>query len=120
MLETLPGEFTVVDENDKIVAWNKHEGRLFKRSMSVLGEDVKECHSKKSLDMVSAILSEMRLGKREAATFWSDEHGVGGTRKLLTEYRALRGRNGEYLGCLETTQDITDIQGLRGEKRLLD
>jgi DUF438 domain-containing protein len=28
-------------------------------------------------------------------------------------------KNGEYLGCLEVTQDITDIKNIEGEKRLL-
>jgi DUF438 domain-containing protein len=30
----------------------------------------------------------------------------------------LRNEPGEYLGCLEITQDITDIHEIRGEKRL--
>jgi len=30
------------------------------------------------------------------------------------------GENGEYLGCMEDTQDIEDVRGLQGEKRLLD
>jgi DUF438 domain-containing protein len=40
--------------------------------------------------------------------------------KLLIEYYALRDAAGNYLGCLETGQDITEIQKLTGEKRLLE
>ena len=32
---------------------------------------------------------------------------------------ALRGDDGNYLGCVEVTQDITEIQKLEGERRLL-
>ncbi|MHA2256285.1 MAG: PAS domain-containing protein, partial [Candidatus Heimdallarchaeaceae archaeon] len=30
-----------------------------------------------------------------------------------------RNKNGDYLGVLEVTQDVTEIQKLEGEKRLL-
>jgi len=32
----------------------------------------------------------------------------------------VRSPSGEYLGCLETVQDISRIQQLSGERRLLD
>jgi hypothetical protein len=32
----------------------------------------------------------------------------------------MRDKNGNYLGTLEVTQDVTEIKGLEGEKRLLD
>ena len=61
----------------------------------------------------------MKDGARDMARFWIDLGGEAGARKVLIEYRALRGPDGEYLGCLECSQDITEIQGLSGEKRLL-
>jgi len=40
-------------------------------------------------------------------------------RKILyIRYLAVR-KDGEYLGTLEVTQDITDIKKIKGEKRLL-
>lgn len=30
--ETIPIEFTIIDEKDKVLAWNKHETRVFKRA----------------------------------------------------------------------------------------
>jgi len=41
-------------------------------------------------------------------------------RKIYIRYFAVRDKEGKYLGCLEVTQDITDIQKVTGEKRLLD
>jgi len=44
----------------------------------------------------------------------------GEKNKVLIRYLALRDKNGEYLGCLEASQNITPIQEIKGEKRLLD
>ena len=52
VLETLPMEFSVLDADDKVLAWNKHDSRIFKRPEGVVGRDVKNCHPKRSLDKV--------------------------------------------------------------------
>lgn len=122
LLETIPVQLSVIDEDDKVIGWNKHETRIFKRPIGVIGKDVRNCHPKKSLNTVEQILKEMKEGKREKASFWIDlpigenkeEH------KILIQYLALRNEVGRYLGCLETAQDISDIQKITGEKRLLD
>ncbi len=122
IIETLPIEFSVLDKDDKVIAWNKHETRIFKRPAGAVGRDVRKCHPPKSLAKVEQILSEMKKGKRDKAAFWIDlPIGEGGEkRKILIQYLALRNKNGEYLGCLEASQDITDIKKIEGEKRLLD
>ncbi len=122
VLETIPIEFSVVDENDKVLAWNKHETRIFKRPTGVVGRDVRNCHPKRSLDKVETILQEMKAGSREKARFWIDLP-IGPDdeqQKVLIEYYALRDSAGKYLGCLEASQNITDIQSLTGQKRLLE
>jgi hypothetical protein len=122
ILETMPVEFSVLDKDDKVLAWNKHETRIFKRPAGALGKDVRKCHPPKSLDKVEKIISEMKEGKRETAEFWVDlpigEDGA--KRKVYIRYIALRDEHGKYLGCLEASMDITDIQKIKGEKRLLD
>jgi DUF438 domain-containing protein len=40
-------------------------------------------------------------------------------RLIYIRYFAVR-KDGEYLGTIEVTQDITDIKKIEGEKRLLD
>jgi PAS domain S-box-containing protein len=116
LLETLPVDFSVLDANDKVLAWNKHDTRIFKRPQAVLGRDVRNCHPQKSLARVEQLIAEMKSGKRDKARFWID---MGGDRVLI-EYFALKDSKGTYLGCLEVTQKITDIQNLTEEKRLLD
>ena len=122
ILETLPIEFSVLDKNDKVLAWNKHETRIFKRPEGALGRDVRNCHPQKSLSKVEQIISEMKAGKRENAQFYIDLP-IGKNQeknKVLIQYLALRDKNGEYIGCLEASQYITPIQNIKGEKRLLD
>ena len=69
MLETIPIEFSVLDKNDEVLAWNKHETRIFKRPEAALGRNVRKCHPQKSLAKVEQILSEMKSGKRNIAEF---------------------------------------------------
>jgi PAS domain S-box-containing protein len=122
ILETLPIEFSVLDKNDKVLAWNKHDTRIFKRPESAIGKDVRKCHPPKSLSKVEKILSEMKDGKRDMAQFYIDlPIGKNNDKnKVLIQYFALRNKKGKYIGCLEASQNITPIQNIKGEKRLLD
>ena len=63
LLETIPIEFSVLDRNDKVLAWNKHETRIFKRPEAVVGKDIRDCHPKKSLHKVEQILEDFKAGK---------------------------------------------------------
>ncbi len=122
LLDTLPIEFSIVAANDKVMAWNRHETRLFRRVENVLGRDVRLCHPSKSLQSVEKIISEMKQGARESAEFWLDLRvpGQEELEKVLIQYFALRDPSGRYLGCLECTQKVSHIQRLKGQKRLLD
>ena len=122
VLETIPIEFSVLDEYDEVLAWNKHKTRIFKRPEAVVGRNVRKCHPEKSLKKVEIILSEMKKGTRDKARFWIDLP-IGPNnqpQKILIEYYAIRDKNGKYLGCIESSQNISDIQQLSGQKRLLD
>ena len=122
ILETLPVEFSVLDKDDKVLAWNKHETRIFKRPTGAVGRNVRKCHPQKSLTKVEQIISEMKADKRDKAEFWIDLP-IGQKdekHKILIKYFAVRNKEGKYLGCLEVSQDIHDIQNIKGEKRLLD
>ncbi len=122
LLETVPVEFSVVDSENIVLAWNKHESRIFKRPAGVVGKNVKDCHPRKSLAKVEQILMEMKDGSRDKARFWIDlpTGENGGKNKVLIEYYALRDNDGNYLGCLEASRNISDILKIKGEHRLLD
>ena len=115
-LEGIPVEISFVNENDLVKFWNKHETRIFKRPLSVIGRTVQNCHPKHSVDKVNQILSDFKSGKRDSAEFWINL----GERKVYIRYFAVRDEAGKYLGTLEATQDITKIKEIEGEKRLLE
>jgi len=116
ILEAIPVEISFVDENDLVKFWNKHETRIFKRPLSVVGKSVQNCHPKRSVDKVNQILSGFKSGKRDSAEFWMNL----GEKKVYIRYFAVRDKAGKYLGTLEATQDITKIKEIEGEKRLLE
>jgi DUF438 domain-containing protein len=84
--------------------------------MTTMGRNIRQCHPEESLPKVERLVEQMRAGKRDSARFWIDMRG----RKVLIEFYALRDEKGRYIGCMECTRDVTDIQNLQGEKRLLD
>lgn len=115
ILETLPVDISFVDEKDTVKFWNKHDTRVFKRPVAVLGRTVQKCHPPASVDKVNQVISELKSGKKDFEEFWIDLKD----RKLYIRYFAVRDKEGKYLGTLEVSQDITDIKKIEGEKRLL-
>ncbi len=123
MFEILPMEVTVIDANDKVIGWNKHNNRLFYRPMACMEMNFRECHPQKSLPLVEKIIGEMKAGTRDKARFWINmtvDKETGTKHKIMIEFYALRDVNRKYIGCLECTQDVEEIMHLEGERRLID
>jgi DUF438 domain-containing protein len=120
ILETIPIEFSVLNKDDEVLAWNKHETRIFKRPTGVVGKNVRNCHPKSSLHKVEQIINDFKVGNRNKARFWIDLMIEDKKQKVMIEYFALRDADGKYIGCLEASQNVTEIQKLSGEKRLLE
>ncbi|MBV7390031.1 DUF438 domain-containing protein [Enterococcus alishanensis] len=116
IFQVLPVDLTFVDKNDIVRFYSEGKSRVFPRTNSVLGREVINCHPPKSMHVVQQILDDFRAGVRETADFWIDMKGM----KVYIRYFALKDQEGEYLGCLEVTQDITKIQKIEGQNRLLD
>lgn len=116
IFDTLPVDITFVDKDDTVKYFSNSKNRIFARTTTVLGRKVQQCHPQKSIDKVNQILSDFKSGKRDVADFWISMEG----KLVYIRYFAVRDKkSGEYLGCLETTQDITGIKKIEGEKRLL-
>jgi DUF438 domain-containing protein len=117
ILNTLPVELSFIDADDT-VRYFSHEDqeKIFPRLRSAIGTNVRNCHPQKSLHMVEQIISDFKAGTRTVAEFWLDFQ----ERKVHVRYFAVRDKAGAYLGTLETVQDITPIQAISGQKRLLD
>lgn len=116
LLKTMPLDLTYVDENDKVIFYNRGEERVFPRSAGIIGREVKFCHPPKSVGTVLKILEEFRKGTKNEAAFWINFKG----RLIYIRYFAVRDEQKTYRGVIEMSQDITDIKEIEGEKRLLD
>jgi len=115
LLNSLPVDITFVDKDDKVRYFSQAKDRVFVRTKAVIGRKVQQCHPEKSVHVVEQILNDFKQGKRDAAEFWLTLN----ERLIYIRYFPVRNEKGEYLGCLEVTQDITDIKKIEGEKRLL-
>jgi len=116
VLNALPVDVTLIDEFDKVCYFNATSERLFPRSSAVIGRDVRNCHPAESVHVVNEILSAFKNDSRQEAKFWIHMKN----KFILIRYVALRDIKHRYKGCLEITQEISELQALKGERRLLD
>jgi DUF438 domain-containing protein len=112
----LPVDITFVDENNKVRYFSTPKKRIFPRTQAIIGRDVHNCHPKESVHVVEKIVESFKAGKKDSASFWINMKGM----RLLIQYFAVRDEQGVYRGVVEVSQEITEIQKLDGEKRLLD
>ncbi len=112
----LPVDITYVNEDDRVVFYNRGDDRVFPRSANIIGREVKLCHPPKSVDQVLRILEEFKKGTKDHADFWINMRG----RFIHIRYFAVRDEQKNYRGVIEMSQDVTEIRALEGEQRLLD
>ena len=115
MLNSIPQDITFVDKDDKVRYFSEGKERIFSRAKAILGREVQYCHPPSSVHIVNQIVDDFKTGKQDEAIFWIN---MGG--KLIhIAYYAVRNKNNEYLGTVEVTQDITKVNKIEGERRLL-
>ncbi len=115
IFNALPVDITFVDKDDTVRYFSQSKERIFVRTKAIIGRKVQQCHPEKSIHIVNQILEDFKNGNREFTEFWINFEG----RIIHIRYFPVFNKNGDYLGCIEATQDITDIKKLEGEKRLL-
>jgi DUF438 domain-containing protein len=116
LLNTLPFDLTFVDNEDTVRYFSEGKDRIFSRTKSIIGRKVQNCHPPQSVDVVEKILKSFKDGTKDTYDFWLNLKG----KLVYIRYYAVRDRARRYLGTVEITQDITAIQKITGEKRLLD
>jgi len=115
ILNSIPFDLTFVDKEDRVRYFTQGRERIFSRSRAILGRKVQLCHPPSSVHIVQQILDDFRSGRKSRAPFWINLRG----RFVHIEYFALRNEDGDYLGTLEVSQDLTEKRALDGEQRLL-
>ena len=115
LFKHLPIDITFVGKDDTVKFYSEGPDRIFIRTPSVIGRLVENCHPNKSIDRVLEIVEGFKNNTLDKAEFWLKIKGM----LIFIRYFPVRNKEGEYLGVLEVTQNVTEIQKLEGEKRLL-
>jgi len=115
ILNTIPFDLTFVGADDRVKYFTQGRERIFARNRAIIGREVQMCHPPASVHIVQEILDDFKSGRQDQAAFWINLNG----RFIHIEYFAVRGKNGEYMGTLEVSQDLTEKRALTGEQRLL-
>ena len=115
IFKTLPLEITYIDEHDVVRYYSKGAQEVFVRTPEAIGRNVRDCHPQKSLHKVNEIIDSLKSGGRDVAEFWIDLKG----HKIYIRFFPVKDKAGKYAGILEVIQDITEIQKITGEKRLI-
>ncbi|MEE9378314.1 MAG: PAS domain-containing protein [Candidatus Lokiarchaeia archaeon] len=80
-----------------------------------MGRTVQKCHSPKSVHVVEDILKKFKSGEKNVAEFWIQMNG----NFIMIRYFAMRGEEGQYVGTLEVSQELSNLRSLEGERRLV-
>ncbi|MDC2863592.1 DUF438 domain-containing protein [Bacillus sp. BP-3] len=115
MLNHLPVDITYIDQDDVVRYFSHGKERIFARTKAIIGRTVQNCHPPKSVHVVEKLLEDFKSGNKDCEDFWikfKDKY-------VYIRYFAIRSEDGEYMGTLEFTQNITPIQEIQGEKRIL-
>lgn len=116
MLNTLPIDITFVDKEGSVKYFSQGKERIFARPKTIIGRQVSNCHPPASVHIVEEIVADLMSGKKDHEDFWIRM----GEKFVYIRYFAVRNAKGEYLGTVEVSQEINEIQALTGEKRLAD
>lgn len=115
MLNHLPVDITFIDKDDVVRYFSHGKERIFARTKAVIGRTVQNCHPPRSVHTVEQLLADFKADLKDTEDFWikfKDKY-------VYIRYFAVRDENGEYIGTLEFTQNISPIQEIDGEKRIL-
>jgi len=116
VFSTLPLDLTFVDADDRVAFFTEGPNRIFARSKAIIGRQVQHCHPPRSVETVDQILGDFRAGRQSVAEFWINFHD----KFVHVRYFAVRNSDGDYVGTVELTQDLTPLRALQGERRLLE
>ena len=104
LLDTLEIEITFVDKNDINSYYNDIKGeKIFRRAKTSLGREVYSCHPPQVEPIVRRLIGEFKKGSKDKFQIIKN---IKGHDHAVTYY-AVRDKNGNYLGVLETVQDLS-------------
>ena len=115
LLNHLPVDITFIDHDDVVRYFSHGKERIFARTKAVIGRTVQNCHPPRSVHVVEDLLNDFKAGKKDSEDFWIRVK----EKYVYIRYFAVRDEDGSYIGTLEFSQNISPIQEIEGEKRIL-
>ncbi len=117
VLEQMPDGLIVLDNNDKVVFVNKAAEKISDiKKESILGVDVYQCHPEHEKEKLGKALDYLKNKKHEVRRIFHNETNNTTQENL---YRAIFDEEGEFLGSLVMTRDISEKYDLDEKKLLL-
>ena len=102
ILRTIDAELTFIDKDDLVRFYSEGEDKIFPRPKSCLNRDVTSCHPPKVVPMVKSLLDDFKNKRKDRLVVCRNIKG----KKILVKYLAVY-EDGEYIGTLETVEDIS-------------
>ena len=114
ILDHLQIEITFVSKDNIFSYFNQqigHERKILPRSQTAIGRHVEKCHPPKVVDKVKRVIENLRTKRTESETMWFSRNGFF----ALIIYRGVYDENGDFMGVLETVQNIEPLFDLKDQ-----
>ncbi len=108
----LPVDITFIDTEDRL-RFFFNEGKVFARPLLALGREIWDCHPPRLEPVIRKLLDDFREKRKTDHTVWQRIAG----RPVCVRYMAVYGPGGDYMGTVETVQDMTDALRHFGDKK---
>jgi len=105
MLNSSPQDLTFIDADDKVAYFSETKDMMFARTRTIIGRDVRLCHPPKALPVVEQLLKDFKSGVKDV----EERFILAGTKVMMVRYFAVRDDQGNYVGTLEATEEISHI-----------
>ncbi|MGC9518433.1 MAG: PAS domain-containing protein, partial [Desulfuromonadaceae bacterium] len=105
-----------IDAEDRIVICNEAAERIRKiRAAKIIGKNIFSIHPKRMHERIAQLINTLKSGESDWATRLILSH----KRYFSNSYSAIRDPEGNYLGTLMLSKDVTEEQRLRRENENL-
>lgn len=111
VLNHLPLEVTFVNKDDIFQYFNQavaHKDMIFPRTPSQIGRHIELCHPPMLWPKVKTLIEELRQGARSQESLWFKKDN----KFIFITYRGVHNEAGEFIGILETVQDIQPFRDI--------
>lgn len=106
ILDALPLELSFVGADDTVKYFNRgEEEKIFQRTTSAIDRDIMYCHPPRVHEAVRKVIDALKSGKMSERMTVSPFKG----KIVMVSFVAVRDEEGNYLGILESVQDVTKI-----------